>query len=653
MALNWGSVNKEKGWDGLNNAAINSFNSNIINSFVREMFQNSNDARINGDNGSASKRPLEISIDYRTVSEDAIPEFSRFRKILDQIAHDHPVHKYFFENAKKAIANPKKIPLFIYEDFNTTGLSGADDDVNSSFNSCVLSEGTSVKEKEDSGGSFGIGKNAIFGFSKLRTVFYSSLNSKNEFIFQGLSKLACWKDEKGINKESRVYLGEGIHFSSIRSLSELPEKAQKLFKRDRPGLSQFALGPVQEPNWVETFGKAILRNYWLLLSQGELTVKLKNEGTLQETISVKTLDSLMGKYFDPHNYRKRDDVKPEGNPFEYYHAFKNAKKVVKNIPALGKVELYIEEIQTNRTSRIAYLRNSMVVFSDSQWGFGSLKYAGVFQCVSSKGNQILKNMEPPTHDSFDPERLTEKSDQLSVNEGRKILEQIGDVIKEELKKIKDKYSKPVESIPWLDDLLSNISKKGAAKGPKRTNEEASMETTQRIGKLFNKNLSFYSLSNNTLVDDSEGDTIGFGGKKGENGGQISEGDTEQERGEINGDTSGGLKVPKRKIVTRIFKTNTPIPSNSNANNSYKLILSSSKPSNSVNVILSQHGDSGKSALFELKMITDELGNKIEFSPKENRKGEKVGYRLENLCIPGKYEIFLSEHYKSSFIIKEE
>ena len=43
--LIWGSHEEKKGWKGLNNAAINSFNSNIINSFIREMFQNSNDAR--------------------------------------------------------------------------------------------------------------------------------------------------------------------------------------------------------------------------------------------------------------------------------------------------------------------------------------------------------------------------------------------------------------------------------------------------------------------------------------------------------------------------------------------------------------------------------------------------------------------------------
>jgi len=43
--INWSSEITKFGWQGLNDAAINTFNSNVINSFVREMFQNSNDAR--------------------------------------------------------------------------------------------------------------------------------------------------------------------------------------------------------------------------------------------------------------------------------------------------------------------------------------------------------------------------------------------------------------------------------------------------------------------------------------------------------------------------------------------------------------------------------------------------------------------------------
>ena len=41
----WGASSESKGWQGLNNAAIHTFNTNVINSLVRELFQNSIDAR--------------------------------------------------------------------------------------------------------------------------------------------------------------------------------------------------------------------------------------------------------------------------------------------------------------------------------------------------------------------------------------------------------------------------------------------------------------------------------------------------------------------------------------------------------------------------------------------------------------------------------
>ena len=115
------------------------------------------------------------------------PDFQGFIDIFRRIKSAKPNEKHveFFKNAEKALGTRKEIKLFLYEDFNTPGLSGADDDDNSTFSGCVLSEGISVGKDKTSGGSYGIGKNAIFGFSKLRTVFYSSFNKKNEFIFQG------------------------------------------------------------------------------------------------------------------------------------------------------------------------------------------------------------------------------------------------------------------------------------------------------------------------------------------------------------------------------------------------------------------------------------------------------------------------------------
>ena len=220
--LKWGSEIKRKGWDGLNDAAINAFNINVINSFVREMFQNSNDARdkslpVNQQTGK--RPPLHISINYKTLKQEQFPNFEEFIDIFRRIksAEANKQHVEFFKHGEKAMGTRTAIKFFVYEDFNTTGLSGDDNDPTSTFSSCVLSEGTSVKPDDTAGGSYGIGKNAIFGFSKLRTVFYSSLSNKGEYIFKGVTKLASFNDIDGNTHERRIFCGHGKELKYVRN----------------------------------------------------------------------------------------------------------------------------------------------------------------------------------------------------------------------------------------------------------------------------------------------------------------------------------------------------------------------------------------------------------------------------------------------------
>ena len=69
-----------------------------------------------------------------------------------------------------------------------------------------MSEGASSKDGTG-GGSFGIGKFAAFANSKIRTVFYSTLDSTGKQASQGLSILASFIDEKGSKTFGEGYCG--------------------------------------------------------------------------------------------------------------------------------------------------------------------------------------------------------------------------------------------------------------------------------------------------------------------------------------------------------------------------------------------------------------------------------------------------------------
>lgn len=655
--IKWGSFVKEKAgeWEGLNNAAIYSFNSNIINSLVREMFQNSIDARdknLKKDKITGKIPPLIVQINYKSLRQEQFPDFDGFYKIFKEIAQSKPnkLHAKFFNNAFSALGDKKKIPFFIYHDFNTTGLEGEDDDPTKSFNACVVSEGISVKADSTAGGSFGIGKNATYGLSKLRTVFYVSLNSKGEYIFQGKAKLASHYDINGRTKESKVYCGEEGNLGSVRDLMNMPEPFLKIFHRDRQGLSQYALCPVENDNWISDFTKAILRNYWMLFEKGELEVELLEEDALKYSLNRENLEQLLLEFFNPKTYEP-ENILPDGNPYEFYKCYLEGKCISKeDFPHLNRVRFYFKELDNKNTNSVAYLRNDMVVYTKSVHGFGSIGYCGVFLCDDKRGNEILRAMEPPTHDSFDPDPLHGRIEGVTVQDGKNILDNIKKYIKMALQEIMDKYTKPAEDIKWLDDLLASLTGLEGSGSGERMNEQSDKETTERMGKDVTKTISFNSANRNTIVNDESGDVEGRGGGQGSGtGGGPGVGDGGGGNG-IGGGPSGSHPSQKSKVKSRIFKTTESKNLNGKKYYAYKIILDSNKPISKTDLLLTQHGDSGDVAFFEIGEAKLESGEKIEFKSEQNSESEKTAYRLMSLNIPNVIQVFVHEPYKSSFKI---
>lgn len=641
MKLSWGSLEKVKGWDGLNNAAINSFNSNVINSFVREIFQNSNDAR-RKIKGSENRMPLKVIINYKDIHRNQIDNLDEFISIFKSISESpsNKTHSAFFKTGLEAL-NKDKITLFIYEDFNTTGLSGKDEEHESTFNSCILSEGTSVKADESAGGSYGIGKNSIYAFSKVRTVFYSSLNEKGEYIFQGLGKLASYQINEKVY-DPRVYYGFGNIYSSVRDQNSLSSNLKNIFGRNEVGLSQFALCPIENENWNDEFIKAILRNYWPLLHNEEMSVEIKLNDKIIAIVNKHSLESLMLKYFNPEFY-KEGNTEQEGNPYEFYKCFIEEIPIENQIHVIGKIKFYYKELSHKNTNKIAYLRNGMVIQTKKAWGFNSIGYCGVVICDTNEGNRFLRMMEPHTHDRFDASRISEKTRQYTNKDGEIVLEEIKNTIKNSLNEIMNKYRKPVEEIPWLNNLIKSIKGISGSGNGGRTGIKGEKESTDHISNNVKHKLNFSSINKNQTFTQIDGKLI-------EPGGINKSNKTIHNKGNKKTKNSGGGnygETNKNIFKYRIFKKEDSQMGHSN----YKLIITSDSK-NICDLKIFQIGDSGNSSNFEIIKTIDDLNNNITVSKAVNKLGDIIYFRLHKISIPGVYQIFIKEPYKSVFKIEE-
>ena len=634
ISLKASNKNSDK---GPRTAAVLTFAADVINSLVKELTQNSLDAR--------KKKNDELIINVRSVDIDIknIPNFGQFLAIFQQMKSywNSKSNQYtvFFETASKAITK-NKIKTFVFEDFNTSGLNG--NDKGGTFQTCVNSENVSEKNSSDSLGNHGIGKNSVFGLSAIQTVFYSSLNQKKEYKFKGISKLGTYLDVRGVKREEIIQYGSSVSEDEVLLIDDnniIPE----VFRRTEAGLSQFVLGVELEDGWKDNIKKSFITNYWFLFENKKLSVivngeKLNHDNYLEVAINLFSDDTA------------------KDNPLPYITAYKERKIVKeKEIYKIGKVKLFLLEAENDEffPNRIVFLRDGMKIKTDPL-GVGGIptKIVGVIYCENQIGNSILGAMEPHAHDNFHPQLVKSKSSSLNVtpDEASRILKEIDDFKKDSIKEIKDKYTTGAEIVPLVDDLFKSILGGTSSNGNKAiTNDESFKRTISNIEIVC----KFDSLSKTTLIDKNKneqinnGDGDGSGIGKGK-GGKGVHGNGKSSKGEKGGSAESQIKtkVPSRNTITsRFFKIENE---SIDGIDFYGLALRSDMGNENFSVVVSQQGDS-KSGSMSSKLIKVVNSNdeEIDFDQVLASDGELSGYRLKNLrTIDG-----LASFYKLKFEAK--
>jgi hypothetical protein len=590
-----------------------------------------------------------IKIRSLDIDTNTIPDFNQFLVIFNQMKEywnsKSDQYKVFFENASKAISN-KKIKTFVFEDFKTAGLDG--DDENGTFNACVNSENVNKKDNQNALGKFGIGKNAVFGLSAIQTVFYSSLNQKNEYKFKGLSKLGTYIDNEGVKRAERIQYGVPSSDNEVLLVSnnnEIPE----VFRRTESGLSQFILGVELVSEWQIQIKKAFISNYWFLFENKKLVVMIGDDKLSQDN------------YYEEALTLFQNDTSKE-NPIPYIRAFKECKDIKrKQISKIGNVSLFlIESIEDEfLPNKILFLRDGMKIKSDPL-GVGGLptKIAGVIFCEDEIGNRILGGMEPHTHDNFYPE-FVEVGMGLSIEEARKILKEIDEFKKECILKIKEKYTTGTDIVSEVDELFNTILG-NHTKGEKKISSE---ETFKRSISKIDIECSFDTNSKAILIDKNKLESIDTGEGEGPGIGKGKGGKGIHGNGKKSIGQKGGAAVSDKKVSTpskeglkaRFFKLQEE---SDEQFNTYTMILRSNISDENFDIEITQHGDSNRSQgqmSSKLISIFDNTGNIVQFTNVENKEKVLTGYILKNLKITSNiaavYKLKFEEKMNSALKIK--
>ena len=295
---------------GNNIAAITMFKgTGIMDGLAREVCQNSLDAK---DKELSTETPVKVKFELVEIRRDDFPMFEGYKEALESsITYwktsplSTPKIMEFLNNVRTAL-DQETIPMLVMSDYNTVGLNGvnAKDDEKSFWDLLVNTEGISIKQDDNSAGSFGIGKNAPFAYSALNLVFYNTLAKDGGRAFEGVARLVTTQREyNGSMRKTQPigkylyledeYTGRPILPSDDCSLAQIDA-----FNRTETGTDVAVVGFKKNDydDWEDKTAVAIIKNFILSIINGKLEVTIKSPGALYE-IRKDTIEDLLYRTF--------------------------------------------------------------------------------------------------------------------------------------------------------------------------------------------------------------------------------------------------------------------------------------------------------------------------------------------------------------------
>lgn len=415
--------------DGFNDPILQYFEGDYERYIAREAIQNSIDARIE----YKEPVPALITFEYKDMPTNTIPGISELKERLSACLKRSQKNKdekgaAFFNEALQII-NSNTIPILRVSDFNTKGLEGGDEDESGSWYKLVRAVGEN-RMTGAGGGSFGIGKGAPIAASQVHTVYYSTLNTAGEFIFQGKTRLIT-HEFQGRKKRGSGFFGiDG--YKSVRKKNDIP----KDFLRTETGTDVFVIAYKPEgQDWKAELIKSVLTNFWMAVHAGDLVVNFKDKDS-NELIDQSSLEQMLLTHLPNDSY-------------QYYLATINpTRKEEKSLPTLGNCELFLRQDPNLIDKRdVLLMRLPKMVVKRRPFRVMNDGFVGVMICNNSEGNKLLRDMEPPKHDEWD---YTLAPDKIIA---KRALYELFEWMKSILKELANSSKTDPEEIPELDRFL--------------------------------------------------------------------------------------------------------------------------------------------------------------------------------------------------------
>ena len=371
---------------GFNDSGKEFFTAGVLEHVVREIIQNSLDAK----DPRHPDSPVVVRINKIELERDVINAKSLARHVSESLKatteQGNEKGIRFCERALKVLKK-SKIPVLVAVDENTTGLGGP------RWARLVHEEGTTSKDGPAAGGSFGIGKNAPYAASELGLVCYSTHypdRHRNE-MFIARCKLVAHADPEDKNSQlQNIGFGTSGGFDGRRYLPVLGREIHEAFRLKKTGTGIFIMGFRGERDWEKTIMHSVARSFFAAIHDKKLSVQVGNSEITNETLN--------------------DHFDKEVGTF--------CLKIATGDEKMGNQVAYINRRGMLITAEKSFSKNPFSARIDIG------RYVAVVWPADDATGARIREMEPPTHESIEykrigePDRRKKTRDQLQDVSGR-------------------------------------------------------------------------------------------------------------------------------------------------------------------------------------------------------------------------------------------
>lgn len=424
----------------------------LIDNLAREICQNSLDAR-----DEAADGPVKVVFELKSIQTRDCDVFSGYSKCLASCREFWATGgdidaklAAFLDEAENAL-NKNSINMLIASDYNTKGLWGNHDlrNIKTPWEALTGADGISVKPDDNSGGSFGIGKNAPFACSSLSMVFYNTFDVDDYKSFVGVGRVATLLNDDG-KPTQRIgkYQNNDDDNEIWKPIYEEDSNAfRDLFVRNEHGTDVIIVGFNEPDNWHENVAKAVIKNFFVAIMEKKLEVEIKDDQCVININEIRIPD-LIDEYVK--NDRQLEIVR------QLFSAYTNpdAKEYVDVLGEQNAVEICVKS-ESSFARTIANFRSTGMLVGQ---GFRRIfqHYAAVMIVRGEKLGMLLRDCEPPRHNRWDYKLIKGAANKEKRNNAKEALDAINQKL---LAVLKAQYETPAgdtTDAPGVSAYLADI-----------------------------------------------------------------------------------------------------------------------------------------------------------------------------------------------------